>query len=99
MVSTGWQQENLVQIDLLKLGSENHREMLASDAFPGPGRIFGAGKKVPIWIFKKVLVKFASETGPFFGQKLTPAFGSIRQGVFVAQAPGISRQFHWPRKK
>ena len=36
---------------------------------------------------------------PFiYGQKLTPAFGPIQQGVFIAQAPGISRQFHWPRK-
>ncbi len=69
MVSTGWQQESLVQIDLLKLGSENHSEMLASDAFHGPGRIFEVRKSAYL-DFQKVPVKFASETDPFLAKNI-----------------------------
>ena len=61
------QQESLVQIYLLKLGSENHSEMLASDAFRGPGGIFGVGKSADL-DFQKVSVYFASETGPFLAK-------------------------------
>ena len=60
---------------------------------------FLASEKSADLDFQKVSVNFVSETGPFFGQKLTPAIGPIRQGVFIAQVPGTSRQFHRPWKK
>ncbi len=66
--------------------------------FTGLAEFWGSEKSADLY-FQKVLVNFASETGPFLAKNLTPAFGPIQQGIFIAQAPGISQQLHWPRKK